>query len=321
MRTLISWCLQSEQPVIVDFWATWCGPCRALAPIVDEVAQSYNGRVKVGKMDVDKNAATPQRYGVRGIPTLLVFKGGQVKEQIVGYVSRDVIEKALEKNLISLRGIASGRRGCGCAFSIARCPTLWDLLALNARMGREPTAQSGDLTAFPQAARFSLRWLLVGIDAGVIADAVRVRHYRPIGNGGGSGGLARVSSGRSGIRADAITGSGTDACGIRRRRAHMIGSAIGAEGIWTNTGSRRHGTRVRHSGGGTYVSYRRPDSCRGSDPTAALRKAQARGQCEQHSTNQDSLHNLPPRNHRSDLRQSSTQPCHARLLQGLSPPM
>ncbi len=93
--------LKSEQPVMVDFWAAWCSPCRALAPIVDEVAQSYSGKVKVGKMDVDRNAATPQRYNVRGIPTLLIFKEGQVREQIVGNVPRETIEKALNKHLPS----------------------------------------------------------------------------------------------------------------------------------------------------------------------------------------------------------------------------
>jgi len=92
--------LRSDQPVMVDFWAAWCGPCRALAPIVDEIAKSYNGKIRIGKMDVDKNMATPQRYGVRGIPTLLIFKGGQVREQIVGYVPKETITKALDKNLV-----------------------------------------------------------------------------------------------------------------------------------------------------------------------------------------------------------------------------
>jgi thioredoxin 1 len=91
--------LKSEQPVMVDFWATWCGPCKALAPVVDEVAQSYNGKAKVYKMDVDRNNATPMRYGVRGIPTLLIFKDGKVQEQIVGYVPKDTIQKALDKHV------------------------------------------------------------------------------------------------------------------------------------------------------------------------------------------------------------------------------
>lgn len=89
--------LQSSQPVLVDFWAAWCGPCRALAPIVDEIAKAYEGKLKVMKMDVDSNSATPMRYGIRGIPALLIFKDGKVADQIVGFVPKDTIDKSLTK--------------------------------------------------------------------------------------------------------------------------------------------------------------------------------------------------------------------------------
>jgi thioredoxin 1 len=76
--------LQADTPVLVDFWAPWCAPCRAIAPIVEELSREYDGKLKVVKMNVDDNPKTPSQYGVRGIPTLLVIQGGQVKEQLVG---------------------------------------------------------------------------------------------------------------------------------------------------------------------------------------------------------------------------------------------
>ena len=91
--------LKASEPVLVDFWATWCAPCRMMTPTVDALAAEYAGRAKVGKLNVDENLTVASRYGIRSIPTLLLFKGGQIQEQVVGTAPKDAISRLIDKHL------------------------------------------------------------------------------------------------------------------------------------------------------------------------------------------------------------------------------
>ena len=94
--------LNAKEPVLVDFWAAWCAPCRMVAPVVEAIAEEYEGKAKVFKLDVDTNSATASKYNIRGIPTLLLFKDGVVKEQIVGNTTKGTIAKMIDNHLESI---------------------------------------------------------------------------------------------------------------------------------------------------------------------------------------------------------------------------
>ena len=92
--------LKSETPVLVDFWAEWCGPCKMIAPIVEEIAKKYEGKLRIGKMDVDSQPNVPQLFGIQGIPTLILFKNGEPVQQIVGFKTKDQLDALVSKHLV-----------------------------------------------------------------------------------------------------------------------------------------------------------------------------------------------------------------------------